>query len=70
MNSPITGKPMKLVREADTLTFRKEKFNVMYHYYLCEDSGERFSDDRLDTLNTVQAINQCREKYGIPFPEA
>ena len=61
---------MKLVREADTLTFRKEKFNVMYHYYLCEDSGERFSDDRLDTLNTVQAINQCREKYGIPFPEA
>lgn len=69
MNSPITGKPMKLVREADTLTFRKEKFNVMYHYYLCEDSGERFTDDRLDTLNTVQATNQYREKYGIPFPE-
>lgn len=37
--------------------------------YLCEDSGERFTDDRLDTLNTVQAINQYREKYGIPFPE-
>lgn len=69
MNSPITGKPMKLVREADTLTFRKEKFHVVYHYYLCEDSGERFTDDRLDTLNTVQATNQYREKYGIPFPE-
>lgn len=62
MNSPITGKPMKLVREADTLTFRKEKFNIVYHYYLCEDSGERFTDDRLDTLNTVQATNQYREK--------
>ena len=60
---------MKLVREADTLTFRKEKSHVMYHYYLCEDSGERFTDDRLDTLNTVQATNQYREKYGIPFPE-
>ncbi|SEK19207.1 type II toxin-antitoxin system antitoxin SocA domain-containing protein [Parapedobacter koreensis] len=69
MNSPITGKPMKLVREADTLTFRKETFNIMYHYYLCESSGERFTDDRLDALNTVQATNQYREKYGIPFPE-
>lgn len=69
MNSPITGKPMKLVREADTLTFRKEMFNIVYHYYLCEESGERFTDDRLDTLNTVQATNQYREKYGIPFPE-
>src|SRR5690606_4680479 len=28
-----------------------------------------FTDDRLDTLNMVQAINQYREKYGIPFPE-
>lgn len=69
MNSPITGKPMKLVREADTLTFRKETFNIMYHYYLCEDSDERFTDERLDALNTVQATNQYREKYGIPFPE-
>ena len=32
---------MKLVREPDTLTFRKEKFNVIYYYYLCEDSGGR-----------------------------
>src|SRR5690606_30649265 len=69
MNSPITGKPMKLIREADTLTFRKETFNIVYHYYLCEDSGERFTDDRLDALNITQATNQYREKYGIPFPE-
>ncbi len=69
MNSPITGKKMKLVREADTLTFRKETFNIVYHYYLCKDSGERFTDEQLDTLNTVQATNQYREKYGIPFPE-
>lgn len=69
MNSPITGKKMKLVREADTLTFRKEAFPIVYHCYLCEDSGERFTDERLDTLNTVQATNQYREKYGVPFPE-
>ncbi|SEO00920.1 Protein of unknown function [bacterium A37T11] len=69
MNSPITGKKMKIVREADTLTFRKETFPVVYHYYLCEDSGERFTDEQLDTVNMVQVTNQYREKYGIPFPE-
>ncbi|MFC7526695.1 hypothetical protein ACFQRK_22245 [Parapedobacter sp. GCM10030251] len=57
MNSPITGKSMKLVREADTLAFRKETFNIVYHYYLCEHSGEPFTDDRLNTLNTMQATN-------------
>lgn len=60
---------MKLVQEQDQLTFRKEKFQVVYHYYLCEDSGERFTDERLDTLNLTQVHNQYREKYGIPFPE-
>lgn len=69
MNSPITGKAMKIVREADTLTFRKEQFEVVYHYYLCEDSGERFTDDRLDMLNMTQVTNQYRERHGIPFPE-
>lgn len=60
---------MKLVQEQHQLTFRKEKFQVVYHYYLCEDSGERFTDERLDTLNLTQVHNQYREKYGIPFPE-
>lgn len=69
MNSPITGKKMKLVREPDTLTFRKEYFSIVYHYYLCEDSGEHFTDEYLDTLHLKQVHNQYREKYGIPFPE-
>ena len=69
MNSPITGKKMKLVREPDTLTFRKEKFSIVSHYYLCEDSGEHFTDEHLDTLHLRQVHNQYREKYGIPFPE-
>ncbi|NGM60908.1 DUF4065 domain-containing protein [Sphingobacterium sp. SGG-5] len=69
MKSPITGKEMKLVQEQDQLIFRKEEFQVMYHYYLCEDSGEQFTDERLDKLNLAQVHNQYREKYGIPFPE-
>ncbi len=69
MKSPITGKEMQVRNEVTSLTFRKEEFEVVTHYYECEDSGERFSDDRLDELSIVQVHNQYREKYGIPFPE-
>ncbi|MCF1715408.1 DUF4065 domain-containing protein [Flavihumibacter sp. RY-1] len=69
MRSPITGKEMKLVKEVTTLPFRKEEFEVVYHYYLCEDSKEQFTDDELDAINITQVHNQYREKYGIPFPE-
>ncbi|MGV3539476.1 MAG: type II toxin-antitoxin system antitoxin SocA domain-containing protein [Rufibacter sp.] len=67
MNSPITGKPMQLVKEASSLQFRKEAFEVVYHYYLCADSGEQFTTDALDQINLNQVHNQYREKYGIPF---
>lgn len=60
---------MKLVMEAAKLPFRKEQFKVMHHYYLCEDSGEQFTDDALDAVNLNQVYNQYREKYGIPFPD-
>ncbi len=69
MKSPITGKEMKLVKELTSLPFRKEEFEVMYHYYLCEDTKEQYTDDELDNLNIAQVHNQYREKYGIPFPE-
>lgn len=69
MKSPITGKEMQVRHEVASLTFRKEEFEVITHYYECKDSGERFSDDRLDELSIVQVHNQYREKYGIPFPD-
>jgi putative zinc finger/helix-turn-helix YgiT family protein len=70
MNSPITGKPMKLIKESSSkLTFRKEEFVITYHYYLCEDSGEQFTTDELDLINQIQVHNKYREMYGIPFPE-
>lgn len=69
MKSPVTGKEMKLIRKTITLPFRKDVFEVIYHHYLCEDSGEQFTDDELDHINQTQVHNQYREKYGIPFPE-
>jgi putative zinc finger/helix-turn-helix YgiT family protein len=70
MQSPVTGKTMKLVKQPGTkLNFRKEEFEINYHYYLCEDSGERFTSDELDRINTTQIHNMYRERYGVPFPD-
>ncbi len=60
---------MKVLREAASLSFRKEDFDITYHFFECEDSKERYTDDVLDQINTIQVHNRYREKYGIPFPE-
>ena len=69
MKSPITGKEMKLMREARTLSFRKEEFEIQYHFYQCEDSGETFEDEACMNLNLTQVHNLYREKYNLPFTE-
>ena len=69
MKSPITGKEMPLRKEPRTLTFRKEPFEIQFHYYLCEESGERFTSTELDELNMNQLYNAYREKYNLPFPD-
>ena len=58
MKSPITGKEMSLHKEERTMTFRKEPFNVLYHYFLCEDSKEQFTSTELDEININQLYNQ------------
>ncbi len=69
MKSPITGKEMKLTWEKRSMDFRKEKFEVVFQYYLCEDSGEQFTSTSLDEVNTNQVYNQYRNKYNIPFTD-
>ncbi|MCK4678332.1 MAG: DUF4065 domain-containing protein [Bacteroidales bacterium] len=69
MKSPITGKEMILQKEKRVLSFRKEEFNVVYHYYLCTDTGEQFEDDQLAELNLTQVYNQYRERLKLPFPD-
>lgn len=51
------------------MEFRKEKFEIVFHYYKCEDSGEQFTTTALDEVNLNQVYNQYRDKFHIPFPE-
>ena len=69
MKSPITGKEMKLQKEHRNLMFRKEEYEVVYHYYLCEDTHEKFTNDELDEINLKQLYNQYRVAHKLPFPE-
>lgn len=69
MNSPITGKEMKLSYEWRTVPFRKEQFDIPYQFYLCEDSGEQFTTTELDELNMRMVYNQFRAKHHIPLSE-
>jgi len=68
MKSPITGKEMKLTKERRSMDFRKETFEIVFHYYKCEDSGEQFTTTPLDELNMNQVYNQYRDRFNIPFP--
>jgi putative zinc finger/helix-turn-helix YgiT family protein len=69
MKSPMTGKEMILTKERRLMDFRKEEFEIIFHYYLCEDSGEQFTTIGLDELNINQLYNQYRDKFNIPFPD-
>lgn len=69
MLSPLTGKPMIARSEPRTITFRKEDFTVMYHYYFDDETGEGFTDSQQGDLNLSQVWNQYRAKHHIPFPE-
>jgi len=69
MKSPITGKEMILTRERRSLEFRRETFEIVFHCYVCVESGETFTTTYLDELNLNQVYNQYRVRYNIPFPE-
>lgn len=60
---------MILRKEERVLTFRKEEFTVLYHFYECTDSGEQFTSTALDTTTMNQLYNQYREKHHLPFPD-
>jgi transcriptional regulator with XRE-family HTH domain len=69
MKSPFTGKEMSIQKEWRTMNFRKDEFTVLFHSFICDETGEKFEDGIFAQLNYTQLINQYREKYSIPFPE-
>jgi hypothetical protein len=57
MNSPITGKQMILLNEKRFMNFKKETFEIVFHFYKCIDSGEQYTTTALDEINLSQLYN-------------
>lgn len=66
---PYCDGTANLHREAKEITYRKEVFKIISHFYRCEKCGEEFTTTEADTISLTQVHNQYREKNNIPFPE-
>lgn len=58
-----------LQRDAKEITYRKDVYKIIAHFYKCEKCGEEFTTTEADAISLTQAHNQYREKYNIPFPD-
>lgn len=58
-----------LNRSTRTLLYRKESFDVVEHFYKCENCSEEFTTTETDTIGMLQLHNQYRERFKIPFTE-
>ena len=69
LKSPFTGGRVKEVSTVEEHEFRKELFSVHVRYYVCEDTGEKFTTSEQDELLFNELYSQYRINHGIPFPE-
>ena len=69
VNSPYTGKPMRVIYEPDMWEFRGEKYPYVHIAFRDDESGEQFTTTESDTACYEQVTNQYRAKYGIPYTD-
>lgn len=69
IKSPFTGGRVKEVSTVEDHEFRKEIFPVHVRYYVCEDTGEKFTTTEQDELLFNELYSQYRVNHSIPFPE-
>lgn len=69
MNQQKDNSSAVLKNQIRVLEFRKESFDVFFHYYEDETLGIEYTTTKLDELNMTQLLNQYREKHNLPFPE-
>ena len=60
---------MSVCQETRTANYRGESYSYTVCYYLCEDSGERFTTTAFDMEAMDQVSRQYRERHSIPSPE-
>ena len=61
MISPFTRGKVQLLEEPRVIEFRGLKFHIIHYSYQCVDTGEKFTDTRLDELNVNQVYRQSQK---------
>lgn len=69
LKSPFTGGRVREVSTIEEHEFRKEKFSVYVGYYVCKDTGEKFTTTEQDGLLFNELYSQYRVNHSILFPE-
>lgn len=65
--SPFRNCEAHLKKVPDTMEFRGKTYHFLNHYYVCDESGEEFTDEATGGINFAQVYNQYREENNIPF---
>ncbi|MCP9766692.1 DUF4065 domain-containing protein [Lacihabitans sp. LS3-19] len=71
INSPFSDNILNVKTRSAQLSFRKETFEIVYHYFedkLPNGELQEFTNSELDELNQIQVYNLYREKHRLPFP--
>lgn len=63
------SKPLRVVFEPETLSFRGEKFDCVYISFRDDERNEGFTTTESDGVWYSQVTNQYREKHGIPYQD-
>lgn len=66
-NSPLTGKPMRVIYKPETWVMRGEQYSYIYITFSDDEKGQRFTSTESDTACYDQVANQYRERHGIPY---
>ena len=69
VNSPYSGKPMRVVYEPDIWEMRGERYPYVHIAFRDEETGEQFTTTESDMVCYDQVANQYREKHGIPYTD-
>ena len=67
--SHVTGKPMRVVYEPATETYRGDKYHFTYVSFRDDAEGENYTTTESDAVWYNQMTNQYRERYGIPYTD-
>ena len=65
MKSPFTGGRVKEIFTTEVQEFRKENYTVHARYYVCEDTGEKFTTTEQDELASfiISLLDSSREQF-------